>query len=156
MATDEKVEALSVDGQRRKLLVVWAAMLASLGVYVAIAYLLRPARAEEGTANDTVSLALLGAGAAAVMASFVVKNRILSRAVREQDLKLVGTAYVAGLALAEGAGLLGLVSAFALGGGFPGLLFLVSAAGMLFHFPRREDLSAASHDTAHGRGITGL
>lgn len=146
--------------QHRKLLIIWAAMMASLGLYFAIAEALKPEREAGATANDTLALVLLGGGTAAVLASFIAKNRLLSRAVAEQDLKMVTTAYVVGLALAEVAGILGLVSSFAFGGGFPGLLFVVSAAGMIFHFPRRDDLAAASHDInqtgGHGGSITGV
>lgn len=147
--------AATITTQHRKLLVIWAAMLASVGIYFAIAQALKPQDEEGATANDTVALVMLGAGTAFVLASFIVKNRLLSRAVAEQNLKMVTTAYIVGLALAEAAGVLGLASAFAFGGGFPGLLFLVSAVGMLFHFPRRDDLTAASHDISQTSGHTG-
>jgi F0F1-type ATP synthase membrane subunit c/vacuolar-type H+-ATPase subunit K len=148
-------EAANPDVRHRKVLVIWAAMLSSLGLYFALAYALREPRAEDATANDTLALVLLCTGAAAVLASFVVKNRLLSRAVGEQNVRLVTTAYIVGLALSEAAGVLGLASSLLFGGGFPDLLFLASAAGMLLHFPRREDFAAASHDIGQGRGITG-
>jgi len=139
----------TAESQHRRTLVIWAAMLASLAGYFALAYALRPRPAEGATANDAVSLALLGAGAAFVLASFIVKNRLLSRAVAEQSLKTATSAYIVGMALAEAAGLLGLASSFVLGGGFPDLLFLVSGVGLLLHYPRGEDFHAARHVTEH-------
>lgn len=139
----------TTEAQRRRTLVIWAAMLASVAFYFGIALALRREQPEGTTANDSVSLALLAAGAASVLASFIVKNRLVSRAVADQNLKGVTAAYIVGLALAEVAGVLGLASSFVLGGGFPDLLFLVSAVGMLFHFPRAEDFHAARHITEH-------
>jgi F0F1-type ATP synthase membrane subunit c/vacuolar-type H+-ATPase subunit K len=141
--------APTVEALHRRTLVIWAAMLASLGTYFALAYALRPEPPAGATANDSISLALLCAGAAFVLASFIVKNRLLSRAVAEQNARRVVSAYVVGMALAEAAGVLGLASSFVLGGGFPDLLFLVAGVGLLLHFPRGEDFHAARHVTEH-------
>ena len=146
--------AADIDRRHRALLTIWAAMLGSVGLYAAVAVLLRPAGGGGATANDAVGLALLGAGGAAVLASFIVKQRLLSRAVGEQRPELVTNAYVVGFALSEAAGVLGLASAFVAGGGFFYILFLVSAVGLLLHFPRRDDLAAAAFE--EGRpNITG-
>jgi len=139
----------TVEAAHRRTLVIWAAMLASIAGYFALAFALRREPHEGATANDSVSLALLAAGAASVLASFIVKNRLLSRAVADQNLKAVTAAYIVGMALAEAAAVLGLVSSFVLGGGFPDLLFLVAGVGMLLHFPRRDDFQAARHLTEH-------
>ena len=89
-----------------------------------------------------------------MLASFLVKQRLLSRAVGEQRPELVTNAYVVGFALSEAAGVLGLASAFVAGGGFFYILFLVAAVGLLLHFPRRDDLAAAAFE--EGRpSITG-
>lgn len=152
MQPGQTAKTADLDKRHRSLLAIWAAMLLSLGVYVGIAVLARPEGG--GTANDTLSLALVGLGGACVLASFVVKQRLLSRAVGEQRPELVSTAYIVGFALSEAAGIMGLVSAFVAGGGFFYLLFVVSAAGLLLHFPRRDDLTAAAYD--EGRtSITG-
>jgi len=143
MQNPQTPRADGLDRRHRSLLVIWAAMLLSLLLYAAIAQLVRPAG---GTANDALSLALVGVGGACVLASFLVKQRLLSRAVAEQRPDVVTTAYVVGFALSEAAGLLGLVSAFAAGGGFFYLLFVVAAAGLLLHFPRRDDLLAAAYE----------
>jgi hypothetical protein len=140
-----KPEAKSLDARRRTLLLIWAAMLLSLGLYAALALLVRTAGGEAGAANDAVGLALLAAGGAAVLASFVVRQRLLSRAAGEQRPELVTTAYILGFALSEAAGVAGLVSAF-VGGGFFYLLFVASAVGLLLHFPRRDDLLAAAYE----------
>lgn len=147
MQNPQTPPAAAVEKRHRTLLIIWAAMLMSLGLYVALAITLAPSGGGEGaTANDAVGLALLGVGGAAVLASFVVKQRLLSRAVGEQRPELASTAYIVSFALAEAAGVLGLASAFVAGGGFFYILFVVSAVGLLLHFPRRDDLAAASYE----------
>lgn len=140
-----------LEKRHRALLVMWAAMLLSLGLYAALAVLWRP---RGGTANDALALVLVGVGGALALASFLVKQRLLSRAVAEQRPEVVTNAYVVGLALCEAAGVLGLASAFAAGGGFFYLLFVVAGAGLLLHFPRRDDLLAAAYDQGRAT-ITG-
>jgi hypothetical protein len=52
------------------------------------------------------------------------------------------------------AALFGLAGLFADGNPFAYLLFVVAAAGLVLHFPRREDVAAASGgDTGFGIGI---
>ncbi len=137
-------KSADLDKRHRSLLVIWAAMLASVGAYAAVAVLARPAGG--GTANDALGLGLVAAGGACVLASFVVKQRLLSRAVGEQRPELVTTAYIVGFALSEAAGVAGLASAFIAGGGFFYLLFVVAGMGLLLHFPRRDDLLAAAYE----------
>jgi len=145
MQKEPTPKTADLDKRHRSLLVIWAAMLASVGAYAAVAVLARPGGG--GTTGDAVGLALVGLGGACVLASFVVKQRLLSRAVAEQRPELVSTAYVVGFALSEAAGLAGLVSAFVVGGGgFLYLLFVVSGVGLLLHFPRRDDLLAAAYE----------
>lgn len=138
----------AVEKRHRSLLIVWAAMLTSLGLYVALAIVLAPSGENDdgATANDVVGLALLGVGAACVLASFIIKQRLLSRAVGEQRPELASTAYIVSFALSEAAGVLGLASAFVAGGGFFYILFVISAVGLLLHFPRRDDLAAAAYE----------
>lgn len=147
MHNPQTPQLAAVEKRHRSLLIVWAAMLTSLGLYVALAVVLAPSVGEPGaTANDMIGLALLGVGGACVLASFIIKQRLLSRAVGEQRPELASTAYIVSFALAEVAGVLGLASAFVAGGGFFYILFVISAVGLLLHFPRRDDLAAASYE----------
>lgn len=144
--------ALDLDARYRTLMIIWAAMLMTVGLYFALAFAVRPAP-QEG--DGTILLVLLATGASMALASFVIKQRLLSRAVAEQRPDMVSTAYIIGLAMCEAAGLLGIVSVFVFGGGLPYLLFLIAAAGMLLHFPRRDDLTAAAYREGRDR-ITGF
>jgi hypothetical protein len=76
------------------------------------------------------------------------------RAVREQSTAHLQTGLIIALALCEMAGLFGLIGLFLDGNPFAYLLFVVSAAGVVLHFPRREDVVAASGGGAgFGMGI---
>lgn len=140
---NETGSAIDIHTRHRTLLIIWAAMLMTVGIYFALAFAMRTAPGEEG--DETVLLVLIATGATIALASFIIKQRFLSRAVAEQKPDMVTTAYIVGLAMSEAAGLLGLVSAFIFGGTLPYILFLIAAVGMLLHFPRRDDLLAAAY-----------
>lgn len=138
----ETGSAIDLDARHRTLLIIWAAMLTMVGLYFALAFVLKPT--PDG-GDETLLFALLVTGASVTVASFIIKQRILSRAVAEQKPDLVTTAYVVGLAMSDAAGLLGLVSVFIFEGRLPYMLFLIAAVGLLLHFPRRDDLLAAAY-----------
>jgi hypothetical protein len=86
-------------------------------------------------------------GAFLVSISFAVKNKLLERSVEKQDIVLVQQALVIACAICEANALLGLMEGFLVGSREYYVLFLMSAGGMAFHFPRRIQLEAASYKT---------
>ncbi len=147
--------------------VLWAGFLNSVFVYALIAYFAAPtdespvSTAEAGGIGaatggfSVLILVLFALGISTVVASFLVKQSFAKRAVREQSTAVLQTGFVVALVLCEIAALFGLLGLFADGNPAAYLLFVVAAAGIVLHFPRREDVEAASGGGAgFGMGIS--
>jgi hypothetical protein len=132
---------VNIKGRYRILLVLWFAMLASVGLFFALTLLIpRQAAAE----NKMLSIILGAFGGFLAVFSLVPKQKMLQQAAEKQQPRLVNTAYILALALSETAGLFGLMMYILTPGRSYYVLFILAAAFMLVHFPRREHLLAAS------------
>ena len=131
------------EARYRGLLLIWVMQLGSLAIFFALTRLVAVSpRATGGGGDFTRWLFGLLAGMALAL-SFVIKFRLLRRAVAEQRPDYVTTAHVLAYALCEAPALLALVEYLV--SGVPNyLLFMLAAVGLLLHFPRRSYLYAAS------------
>jgi hypothetical protein len=75
---------------------------------------------------------------AAVLVSFLIKSRLLSKALEQQDVGMVQQAYVMAWAIAEVAALLSMLDFFLTNNRYYYALLIIAALGLLLHFPRRE------------------
>lgn len=121
---------------------LWFAMFMSVVMYYVFTFFVE--RSENVNPNATVSLMLVGVGLLTTLISFPVKNRLLARAVEQQQVQLVQQAYIVALAVTEVAALLGLLDFFLTGNRYYYILFIIAACGQLLHFPRREHVLNAS------------
>lgn len=125
--------------------ILWFALLMSIGCYFLVSYFAPGVVNEPGDAPSRLLVAAItAAGVVPVVISFVVKRKLLQRSVEKQDIGLVQQGLIIACALCEASALLGLVTHFVIGNREYYLLFLVAAAGIALHFPRREQLLAAS------------
>ena len=127
----------AVDTRYRVILIIWLAMLASLGIYFLITNFVEAPPASD---NGTIIWVLIALGVSTTSISFLLKRALLTRAAREQRLELVQVAYVIAFALCEMAGIFGVVAYFLTAHRYYHLLFIISALGILLHKPRRDDL----------------
>lgn len=125
--------------------ILWLAMLLSIGAYFVFG-LIR-GRSENAAPNPSLSLALLGVAVLTTLTSFLIKNRLLSKAVDQQQVGMVQQGYIVTWAITEVAALLGLVDFIATADPYYYVLFIIAALGMLLHFPRRETVVNASFKT---------
>jgi hypothetical protein len=126
----------------RSLRTLWTAMLLSIGMYYV--FTLFAGRQENVEPNNTLFLVLVVVALSTTLISFPIKNRLLSRAVAEEQVQFVQPAYILAWALSEVAALLGIVDFFATGDRYYYILFIIGACGQLLHFPRREHVVNAS------------
>lgn len=126
------------------MLIVWFAMLMSVGTFFVIAQLVerQPNPQEDGNMLVWVLLAL---GIFTTLASFVIKSKILAQSVKEQRVDLVQSAMIVALALCEATSLFGLLAYFATGTRYYYIFFIIGVVGSLLHMPRRDQLLAASY-----------
>ena len=126
----------------RTLWTVWIALLLSIAGYFVLTILKKPAA--DTPPNPVLSLILLFVGISTTLISFVIRNRLLTRAVDQQQVPMVQQAYVTGWAINEVGALLGVVDLFVTGNHRYYILLLISAGGLLLHFPRRESVVNAA------------
>ena len=137
----------NLDKRYQTLVVLWFALLMSIGVYFLFSVFVSPAVSNE-TDNPSRSLlivALTALGTFLVIVSFTVKGKLFERSVEKQDVSLVQKGLVIACAMCEVSALLGLLEHFVIGNREYYVLFLLAAAGTAFHFPRRSQLEAASY-----------
>ena len=137
----------NLDKRYQTMVVLWFSLLASVGMYLLVALFVAPQHANEpqNTSSHLMIVVLTASGTFLVIVSFVVKQRILERSVEKQDVNLVQKALVVACAMCEVSALLGLLGRFTIGNREYYWLFLLAAAGLAFHFPRRSQLESASY-----------
>jgi hypothetical protein len=139
---------MEVDLNKRyqTMLVLWFALLMSVVMYFVFLQVARSAIPNpENPPDSRLVVVITALGVLFVLVSFVVKRRLLERSVEKQDVLLVQKALVFACALCEVSALLGLLERLLIGNREYYLLFILAAAGDLFHFPRRSQLEAASY-----------
>ena len=131
-----------VELRHRNILIVWAAILMFLPMYLVLVWVNPvPPDAEK----STLSLMLTGLSIVPVAISFLVKQKLLAKSAELQKLELVQQAYVVSFALCEAALLLGLVTYFVTGSPYYVAAIAIGALGLLMHFPRKQHLLDATY-----------
>ena len=130
-----------VEARYRTFLILWAAILMSLGFLVVLASAL-PVKA---SANPIISYTLLMIGLSIVSVSVLLKQKLVQQAIDKGSVQALQSAHVVSLALCESAALLGLFDRLMTGSVTSWFLFGIAVVGMLLHFPRKQHLRDASH-----------
>ena len=136
----------NVELKLRTLRVLWLALFSSIGLYFAMTFFVGPS--ENTEPNPTLSLILLVVGLSTTLISFVIKSKLIARAIEQQQIQLVQQAYIVVWAVTEVAGMLGLLDHFVTGHTHYYILFIISACGFLLNAPRRDHLINAWPKTA--------
>jgi hypothetical protein len=137
----------NLDKRYQTLVVLWFALLMSIGMYFLFSLFVAPAVASEprNAPSSLLIVALTALATFLVLGSFAVKRKLLERSVETQDVSLVQKGLVIACAMCEVSALLGLLAHFVIGYREYYLLFLIATAGAALHFPRRIQLEAASY-----------
>jgi F0F1-type ATP synthase membrane subunit c/vacuolar-type H+-ATPase subunit K len=130
---------------------IWFALLSSQALFLVVVFFSKPevfrfdfSRPVLG-ANPPIVLAFVALAIANFVLSFVMKKRSFEQAVEKQEISYVQTGLVLACAFCESISLLGLVLAFAFAYQYFFLWFALGIGGIILHFPRRDDLIAASY-----------
>ena len=140
------MEQIDLNKRYQTMLILWFALLMSVAMYFVFLLIAAPPlnSGPRTQAQSFMIVVVMMNGAIMVALSFFVKKRFLDRAVDKQDASLVQKGMIFACAMCEVSALLGLVQRLILGYPSYYLMFLLAAAGMLLHFPRRRHLEAAS------------
>jgi hypothetical protein len=138
---------IDLNKRYQTMLTLWFALVMSVVMYFIFLQLAAPASPGNGDSppNTVLIIALTAVSAVFVLASFLVKQKLLERSVEKQDVALVQKAMVLACAMCEVSALLGLLERFVVANRAYYLLFLLALAGDAFHFPKRSQLEAANY-----------
>jgi len=126
----------------RTLRTLWFALLGSIGVYYGFTLVVE--RREGLESNPSLSLSLMCVAILMVLVAFVIKTKLLSKALEQQSTGMVQQAYVVTWAITEVAAVLGLIDFFLTNDRYYFVLLIIAALGVLLHFPRREHVVNAA------------
>ncbi|MGD9561973.1 MAG: hypothetical protein AB7F88_07115 [Pyrinomonadaceae bacterium] len=146
-------QRFNIEGQYRTMAIIWASLVMSQVFFLVLVYFTQPGLLQFDFSRPPIAE---GNGAAmitgfaivaliTVTLSFVFKKRRNEQAVAEQKPAHLQAALIIALALCEVSSLLGVVLAFVFEYQYFFLWIALGILGMIFHFPRRSDLHAASY-----------
>lgn len=148
----------TTESQYKTLIVIWASLLMSQVMFVVLVFLTRPKLfqfdfskpllGDGSTSSGSTSALIIGFAIAAITAvafSFAFRRRLNDRAVAEQNTAHVQTGLIIALALCEASSLFGLALAFAFDYQYFFVWMILGIVGMILHFPKRDELHAASY-----------
>ncbi|MGH9719289.1 MAG: hypothetical protein ACRD8O_03700 [Bryobacteraceae bacterium] len=126
----------SADAEHSQQLILWIAIALSIVTYFVVAALVSPTSTQ---AKPTLDTALLIAAAGLVAASFPVKSYIAERIDRPGNRAGQRMARIVAVMMCDVAAVLGLVVKFVTGSPLYYVPLLLGFAGVLLHYPRREE-----------------
>ena len=135
----QEMEA-KVDARYRVFLILWFALLMSVTLFVVLVLF----TGSQGTPNPVLSYALLAVGVSIVLASFLLKQQLVRKAIDKADIAALQSAHIISLALCESAALLGMFDRFVTASQTSWFLFAIAALGILLNFPSKDNVRAAS------------
>ena len=125
---------------RQFLIIMWVALVASVGVYYFLTTILQPANPDS---NSPLVFPLLGMAVLSVLASIYFKARFGAREGKTRAPAMVRAAYIIALVFDEVPGILGLIVFLVSAWPQYWVFFVISAGGFVFNFPRRQDFEQA-------------
>ena len=141
----------NVEAQYKTMVIIWAALLMSQVMFVLMLFLTKPNLFKFDFSKPIAGVSgamVLGFAVAALTAvgfSFAFRKRLNERAVAAQDTGQVQSGLIIALALCEASSLFGLALAFAFDYQYFFLWIGLGVLGMILHFPKRDELHAASY-----------
>lgn len=141
----------NVEGQYKTLAIIWFALLVSQTMLLVVVFLARPEAFQFDFSKPplgenplmTIMFAVLAISNLSL--SFVFRKKYVAQAIAEQKPALVQTAMILGCALCEAISLFGVVMVFAFPYQYFFLWFALGILGTILHFPKRDNLIAASY-----------
>jgi hypothetical protein len=150
-------EQPNVAGQYQTLLIIWAASLISQFLFLLMIFVIKrelynfDLTQPIGGKEPMITAALAVVAVSSFVVSFIFRKRHIRQAVEQQKTELVQTGLIRGIAFCEVSTLLGVYSAFSFDYNYFFLFIALGILGILLHFPKRDDLMAASFKRSSGQ-----
>lgn len=142
----------NVEQSYRTMTILWFALLSSQFLFLVVLFITKPELFKfdfmkpllDGE-NSVLVIALGAVGIVTFLLSFVLRAQLIKQAIAAQNIGMVQSALIIGCALCEATTLFGLVLAFVFTYQYFFLWFALGILGIILHFPRRDNLIAASY-----------
>ncbi len=142
---------LNVEQSYKTLAVIWFALLMSQMMFLVVIFFAKPEVFKFDVTkplfgeNAPILLVFVVLALTNFVLSFVMKKRSYEQAIAEQKIAFVQTGLILAYAFCEAISLLGVILVFAFSYQYFFLWFGLGILGIILHFPRRENLIAASY-----------
>jgi len=149
-----KTPVSNVKVKYETLVIIWAALLASQLMFLAVVYLAKPELfvfdfSQPLLGKHAIITVIFAVAAVVVFVlSFLLRDQHMRRAVIDRDAGCVQTGLVLGCTLSEISSVLGVVLAFVFDYHYFFFWIAVGMLGVLSHFPRRGNLLAAGYKSS--------
>lgn len=140
----QNMPATRVEARHRTMLILWIAILVTIGILFLVANLAKPGSEGDYGNNPMLFWIFGGTGFFTFMLSFLLKKILLAQAVAKQSVAQVMTAHIIAFTMCEVAAIFGLMIRLTTGARFYYLLFIIGVLGVLLHMPRRTQILDAS------------
>lgn len=147
-------QKINVEQMYRGMLMIWFSLVVSQVLFLLIVYIVKPNlfKFEFNQPflgeNTVIVLIFILAAFSNIAISFFLRKKYAAQAVAEQNVSYVQTAMITGCALCEAVSIFGLMLAFVADYQYFFLWSILGIGATLFHFPRRDDLIAATYKKA--------
>lgn len=135
----------------RGMLMIWFSLVFSQILFLLIVYIVKPNlfRFEFNQPflgeNTIIVLIFILVAFTNIAISFFLRKKYAAQAIAEQNVSYVQTAMITGCALCEAVSIFGLMLAFVADYQYFFIWLILGIGATLFHFPRRDDLIAATY-----------
>ena len=144
-------QKINVEQMYRGMMMIWFSLVVSQFLFVLVVYLVKPNLFKFefdqpflGT-NTIIVLIFILAAFSNIAISFFLRKKYAAQAIAEQNVSYVQTAMITSCALCEAVSIFGLMLAFVADYQYFFLWSILGIVATLFHFPRRDDLIAATY-----------
>lgn len=144
-------QKINVEQMYRGMMMIWFSLTVSQFLFLLIVYIVKPNLFKFefdqpflGT-NTIIVLIFLLVAFTNIAISFFLSKKYTAQAIAEQNVSYVQTAMITGCALCEAVSIFGLMLAFVADYQYFFLWSILGIVATLFHFPRRDDLIAATY-----------
>jgi hypothetical protein len=141
----------NIEQSYKTLVTIWAALLFSQIMLLVVVFFAKPEVFKFDFTkpflgeNAVIIIAFAFVALANLALSFIMKKRSFEQAVEKQQMAFVQTGLILAYAFCEATSLLGIVLAFAFSYQYFFVWFALGILGIILHFPRRDDVVAASY-----------
>lgn len=148
-----KNDNINIEGVFHTMMIIWVSFVMSQLIFPVIVFASKPELLRFDLrppifGDYAIEIGFLGfVSLVSLVSSFTLRKRFNNQAVATQNVGLAQTAMIFGCAFCEVVSMFGILVAFVFDFRFFFVFSALGIVGTLLHFPRREDLHAASYKT---------